>query len=1048
VKALERLSLPAKLALGFGTLLILLVGLGVASLQSQFELSEELQLLYNRELRGVAQLEAAVAQRNALGRALRDLILHPEPAERAAARQRMELARTRLHEALEQTHQTIAGTRDMERIREVETLVTGINEGLDRVLAEPGRAQAELTSPEYQQSASQLDTLLEELSRSKQESARQTALQADEVAARGSQLTLGILALALVLGAGTGLLISRSIRRPFERLGAVVEELAAARLDVVVPHTGYPNEVGTLARSIQVLQASARTLADERWGKAICHEISARLRSATTFQELGQILLSQLAPVFELGYGAVYLEHERVAGFACPPGLAPTRTAAVPPDLVVSDKSPVSILSGIGEGPGRTWIELPIRHGTRDLGVVELAPCRALSDRDLALLRAVAPLVAANLRILERSLKTRALLAEASAQAARMESQAAQLEEQNVELEAQQASIKQTESWYRGIIEAADGLLILDREGRVILANPRAAAIFDYSLEEFVGQSAANLVAQAERTLREGMGKTTRFVGRRRDGSPVPVEGRLSRLPDRAGAGMCACASVRDVSRQAEMEQEIQQAQQLSDTALKLSHCGYWHVPLDGSGYYISSEQAAEIFGEEPRPDWRYHLADEWISRISACDPAEADKILASFNDALEGRTPLFDAVYPYQRPVDGRQVWLHDFGKVVRNATGEPTDMFGVVQDIQEQKLLEESTRASERQLRFMLDSSPVAVRVTESATIQVRYANAAYARLMETDLEGLLGSPVRVDYLDPAQFESIAARLRAGENVLGELVGLRTHRGREIWVQAAYVQLRYEDAPCVLAWLCDVTELHQARGQAENVARLKSDFLANMGHEIRTPIDAVIGMAHLALKTDLTSKQRDYLGKIQQSGQHLLGIIDDILDSSKSEAGELTLELQEFELAQAALTTRLAPGLGTREMAQPTVGGWERLRGVRVLLVEDNELNREVALGLLDEWGLAVEVAAHGEEALARLRAADVALVLMDMQMPVMDGLTATREIRRSECWKDLPIVAMTANARREDRELCVEAGMNDHVAKPIEPDELLAALLRWIQ
>ena len=114
-------------------------------------------------------------------------------------------------------------------------------------------------------------------------------------------------------------------------------------------------------------------------------------------------------------------------------------------------------------------------------------------------------------------------------------------------------------------------------------------------------------------------------------------------------------------------------------------------------------------------------------------------------------------------------------------------------------------------------------------------------------------------------------------------------------------------------------------------------------------------------------------------------------------------------------------------------------RLRGARVLLVEDNELNREVALGLLADARLSIDVAENGEAAVRMVSANKYDLVLMDMQMPVMDGIAATRAIRSKPQLASVPIVAMTANVMAADREKCIEAGMNDHVAKPIDPDEL---------
>jgi len=124
------------------------------------------------------------------------------------------------------------------------------------------------------------------------------------------------------------------------------------------------------------------------------------------------------------------------------------------------------------------------------------------------------------------------------------------------------------------------------------------------------------------------------------------------------------------------------------------------------------------------------------------------------------------------------------------------------------------------------------------------------------------------------------------------------------------------------------------------------------------------------------------------------------------------------------------------------------DQLRGARVLLVEDNELNREVALGLLEDAHMAIDVAENGEVAVQMVGKGAYDLVMMDMQMPVMDGIAATKAIRRNPQFKILPIIAMTANVMAADREKCIEAGMNDHVSKPIDPDELFAALSRWIK
>jgi len=143
---------------------------------------------------------------------------------------------------------------------------------------------------------------------------------------------------------------------------------------------------------------------------------------------------------------------------------------------------------------------------------------------------------------------------------------------------------------------------------------------------------------------------------------------------------------------------------------------------------------------------------------------------------------------------------------------------------------------------------------------------------------------------------------------------------------------------------------------------------------------------------------------------------------------------------------------GIGT--VAKPYVGrksnqvaGLENIRGARILLVDDNSINQEVATEVLQDAGLAVTVASNGRECLNALLCDSYDLVLMDLQMPVMDGLETTERIRRDSRFRDLPVIAMTAHAMTGDREKCLARGMNDHITKPIDPEALYQTLIHWI-
>lgn len=154
-----------------------------------------------------------------------------------------------------------------------------------------------------------------------------------------------------------------------------------------------------------------------------------------------------------------------------------------------------------------------------------------------------------------------------------------------------------------------------------------------------------------------------------------------------------------------------------------------------------------------------------------------------------------------------------------------------------------------------------------------------------------------------------------------------------------------------------------------------------------------------------------------------------------------------QLFDAAMQALGGQVRSSDGRGTQTPRRAAHLSAIAGARVLLVDDNDLNQQVGAELLSGAGLVVDVAQNGQVALDMLAQAPYDLVLMDMQMPVMDGLSATRHLRQNPSWAQLPVVAMTANAMSRDRDLCLEAGMNGHLAKPIDPDELFAALLQWI-
>lgn len=219
----------------------------------------------------------------------------------------------------------------------------------------------------------------------------------------------------------------------------------------------------------------------------------------------------------------------------------------------------------------------------------------------------------------------------------------------------------------------------------------------------------------------------------------------------------------------------------------------------------------------------------------------------------------------------------------------------------------------------------------------------------------------------------------------------------------------------------------------ERKNRFHAKSQFLDNIGHELRTPMIGIMGSADLLKHSALDTEQKAHLDTIKACGGKLLNLIDMILDMSRnSDLPGNDPTASGYDCIGFAGGTDYTSDYNYAYL-------FNQFLPVNILLVEDNDLNQKLITQMLVSYGFEVETVSNGLECLQILQGKDFHLILMDMQMPILDGYETTRKIRANSCYDHIPVIAITANTLSYDLEKCMECGCSSYLPKPFTADEL---------